>query len=76
VASRVACATLLDIKEVKAMNPINQIIQGDCVQVLKSLSSNSVDLVVTDPPYLVNYRDRSGRTVKNDSGTGSSQNLP
>ncbi|MGH6810795.1 MAG: DNA methyltransferase [Methylocella sp.] len=50
------------------MTPINQIVQGDCVQVLKSLPGNAVDLVVTDPPYLVNYRDRSGRTVRNDSG--------
>ena len=48
--------------------PVNQIVQGDCVQVLKTLPSASVDLVVTDPPYLVNYRDRSGRTVKNDNG--------
>jgi adenine-specific DNA-methyltransferase len=50
------------------MNPINQIVQGDCVQLLKSLPDAIVDLVVTDPPYLVNYRDRSGRTVRNDSG--------
>jgi adenine-specific DNA-methyltransferase len=50
------------------MNPINQIIQGDCLQVLKSFPSRSVDLVVTDPPYLVNYRDRSGRTIANDTG--------
>ena len=52
------------------MNPVNQIIQGDCVQVLKSLPGNSVDLVVTDPPYLANYRDRDGRTVRNDGGAG------
>ena len=50
------------------MNPINQIIQGDCRQILKSFPSRSVDLVVTDPPYLVNYRDRSGRTIANDTG--------
>jgi DNA modification methylase len=25
-----------------------------------------VDLIITDPPYLVNYRDRSGRSVTND----------
>lgn len=50
------------------MTCINQIVQGDCVQVLKSLPGNAVDLIITDPPYLVNYRDRSGRTVRNDSG--------
>jgi site-specific DNA-methyltransferase (adenine-specific) len=50
------------------MLPTNQIVQGDCVEVLKSLPDSTVDLVVTDPPYLVNYRDRSGRSVRNDSG--------
>jgi DNA modification methylase len=53
------------------MNPINQIIQGDCQQILKSLPSRCVDLVVTDPPYLVNYRDRSGRSIANDTGNPS-----
>jgi DNA modification methylase len=38
---------------------------------LKAFPSQSVDLVVTDPPYLVNYRDRSGRTIKNDSGNNA-----
>ncbi|MCW6512302.1 DNA methyltransferase [Lichenifustis flavocetrariae] len=50
------------------MEFLNSIIQGDCRQVLQTFPSLSVDLVVTDPPYLVNYRDRSGRTVKNDGG--------
>lgn len=48
--------------------PENQIVQGDCVEVLKTLPGKSVDLVVTDPPYLVNYRPRSGLTVRNDRG--------
>ena len=44
----------------------DQVIQGDCIQVLKELPSESVDLVITDPPYLVNYRSRDGRTLAND----------
>lgn len=44
----------------------NQIIQGDCREILKTLESESVDLVVTDPPYFVRYRDRLGRTIAND----------
>lgn len=44
----------------------NQIIQGDCIEVLKSLPDRSVDLVVTDPPYLGRYRDQFGRTLAND----------
>lgn len=51
--------------------PENQIMQGDCVQVLKTLPNASVDLVATDPPYLVNYRPRSGLTIRNDSGNAS-----
>lgn len=31
--------------------PINQILNGDCVEILKSISENSVDLVFADPPY-------------------------
>lgn len=45
----------------------NQIIHGDCREILKTLPSESVDLVVTDPPYFVGYRDRLGRTIANDT---------
>ncbi len=31
--------------------PVNQIIQGDCLEVLKTFPDKSVDLVLTDPPY-------------------------
>jgi site-specific DNA-methyltransferase (adenine-specific) len=44
----------------------NRILHGDCVQVMRELAPESVDFVLTDPPYLVRYRDRSGRTVAND----------
>jgi site-specific DNA-methyltransferase (adenine-specific) len=30
---------------------MNKIINGDCLEVLKSQPANSVDLIVTDPPY-------------------------
>jgi DNA modification methylase len=30
-----------------------------------------VDLVVTDPPYFVNYRDRAGRSIANDRDPSS-----
>ncbi|GJL49753.1 MAG: methyltransferase [Nitrospirales bacterium] len=44
----------------------NHIIEGDCVNVMQSLPAASMDLAVTDPPYLVNYRDRTGRSIVND----------
>ena len=31
--------------------PLNQIIQGDCLEVLDSLPEKSVDLIFADPPY-------------------------
>jgi adenine-specific DNA-methyltransferase len=46
--------------------PENRIIEGDCTAVLKTFPDASVDLVLTDPPYGVRYRDRRGRTIAND----------
>ena len=31
--------------------PLNQIVQGDCITVLSVFPENSIDCVVTDPPY-------------------------
>jgi DNA modification methylase len=54
------------------MNMLNQqVIQGDCKAVLQTLPNESVDFVLTDPPYLVRYKDRSGRTIANDDNSGS-----
>ena len=46
-----------------------RIIHGDALQELRKLPDASVDLVLTDPPYLVRYKDRSGRTVANDDNS-------
>lgn len=32
------------------------LIQGDCIEGMKELQSESIDLIVTDPPYLMNYQ--------------------
>jgi adenine-specific DNA-methyltransferase len=47
----------------------NSIIQGDCIQVMKEMPDACVNLVVTDPPYLVNYVSRDGRGVPNDDNS-------
>ncbi len=47
--------------------PLDHVAHGNCVEVMKDLPAGSVDLILTDPPYLVNYHDRSGRTVQNDN---------
>ena len=44
----------------------DRIMQGDCVKLMQMMPSECVDFVLTDPPYLVNYMDRSGRKIAND----------
>ncbi|MGH8209908.1 MAG: DNA methyltransferase [Steroidobacteraceae bacterium] len=44
----------------------NQVMHGDCTQVLQGLPGESIDAVITDPPYFVRYRPRSGLTIAND----------
>ena len=39
---------------------INKVIYGDCLEVMKDIPDNSIDLVVTDPPY------NAGREYDND----------
>ena len=49
-----------------ANTPRNVIFNADCIQAMRSFERGSVDFILTDPPYLVNYRSRDGRTVAND----------
>lgn len=37
----------------EALNWVNQVIQGDCREILKKISDNTFDLVLTDPPWMV-----------------------
>jgi DNA modification methylase len=45
----------------------NKIIHGDCTKVMKAMPSESIDLIVTDPPYLANYTSRDGKSFLNDN---------
>ncbi len=47
-------------------NFTNQIHHGDCIEIMQQMPANSIDFILTDPPYLVNYRDRTGRSIQND----------
>ena len=44
----------------------SRVFNADCVDLLRQMRHASVDFVLTDPPYLVNYASRDGRTVPND----------
>lgn len=46
---------------------INTIAHGNCIDVMRQLPANSVDFILTDPPYMVSYKDRDGRSILNDS---------
>ena len=49
--------------------PFDTIINGDCLSILPTLPANSVDFVLTDPPYIASYKSRDGRTVPNDDNS-------
>ena len=45
---------------------LNSILRGDCIEIMQQMPANSADFILTDPPYLANFRDRDGRTLRND----------
>ncbi len=49
-----------------SQGPRNVIFNGDCIDVMRSVDRGTVDFILTDPPYVTNFRDRQGRTVAND----------
>jgi DNA modification methylase len=49
--------------------PANTVLHGDCISIMRSLPANSIDFILTDPPYLVRYQDREGRSIQNDSNS-------
>src|SRR5579862_5311200 len=44
----------------------NCLIHADCLEIMPDMPAECVDLVLTDPPYLVNYVPRDRRTIAND----------
>lgn len=48
---------------------LDTIVIGDAVPILTALPDTCVDFVLTDPPYIVRYASRDGRTVANDDTT-------
>lgn len=45
---------------------LNAVVQGDCVAVMRTMESASVDFILTDPPYICRYKSRDGQTIAND----------
>ena len=44
----------------------NTIIHADCINALPMLPDKSINFILTDPPYITNYRSRDGRKIAND----------
>ena len=66
-AGRWAAALDDERQNIDAMT--NKVTHGDCVKALRQLPDACADMILTDPPYLVRYKDRAGRIVANDDNT-------
>jgi site-specific DNA-methyltransferase (adenine-specific) len=53
---------------------LNRIICGDCIEVMRQIPSNSIDLVITSPPY--NLKNSTGNGMKAGTKTGRWANNP
>ena len=51
--------TLKDIKNFDEM--INQVINADCLEAMKKMPDNSVDISITSPPYNVGWNNMNGK---------------
>ena len=58
---------------------INTVVCGDCLEVMKDWPENSIDTIITDPPYGLNFMgkdwDKFGKN-KNPAGGNTGRNTP
>jgi len=54
-------------EQIKTINITENIKQGDSLKILKSLQDNSIDIILTDPPYGIQYK--SNRSEDNNAVT-------
>ncbi|MBX7134211.1 MAG: DNA methylase [Fimbriimonadaceae bacterium] len=47
----------------------NALLRANCLDILPRLATDSVDFILTDPPYVRRYRSRDGRVIPNDNFT-------
>lgn len=59
-------------ESLKAADYINSIIHGDCLEVMRSMPSQSVDIIITSPPY--NLLNSTGNGLKKSTHTGKWKN--
>jgi len=65
-----------EYKDKKIPIEIDTLYCGDCLDLLKNIPDNYIDLIVTDPPYLMNYKTNRRKdknhefcsVIQNDNG--------
>lgn len=55
--------------------PINQIVCGDCLEVMKGWSDSCVDLVLTDPPYGIGFQSNSAMKPRHNALANDDDNF-
>ncbi|MBC8691052.1 MULTISPECIES: DNA methyltransferase [Aeromonas] len=45
---------------------MSRMVLGDCIDVMGKIPTGAIDFILTDPPYLVGFKDRAGREIAND----------
>jgi DNA modification methylase len=39
---------------------MHKLLQGDCIELMKKIPDKSIDLIATDPPYLISATNGGG----------------
>ena len=57
-----------------------ELYNGDCLEVMKNIPDGSVDLVLTDPPYLCDYsrhdsKSRFSKKIANDENNSANEGM-
>lgn len=63
---------IIEFENFSAENCIDKIIHGDCLEVMKSFPDESVDIVITSPPY--NLLNSTGNGLKKNTNCGKWKN--
>jgi adenine-specific DNA-methyltransferase len=44
----------------------SSIVHGDSIAIMRTMPAESVDFILTDPPYIARYKSRTYQTIRND----------
>lgn len=61
-----------DKPEIEINNFLDKIINGDCLEIMKKIPDNSIDVIITSPPY--NLLNSTGNGLKKNTNCGKWKN--